>query len=53
MAGAIVSAVVLGLAGLAVWRVLRRPKGEFCAMCSCGGCPKCGSGGCHCGERRE
>lgn len=46
MAGAVVSAVVLGLAGLAAWRVLRRPKGEFCAMCSCTACPKRGGGAC-------
>lgn len=38
MGGVVVTAVVLGLAGLAVWRVLRRPKGDFCSICSCGGC---------------
>ena len=38
MGGVVVTAVVLGLAGLAVWRILRRPKGGFCAICSCGGC---------------
>lgn len=44
MGGVVVTAVVLGLAGLAVWRVLRRPKGDFCSICSCGGCSgKCGS----------
>ena len=43
MGGVVVTAVVLGLAGLAVWRILRRPKGDFCSICSCGGCSgKCG-----------
>lgn len=51
MAEAIICALVLGLAGLAVWRVLRRPKGDFCAMCSCAGCPKRGGGECHCKEK--
>ena len=53
MAGAVVTAVVLGLAGLAVWRVLRRPKGDFCAICSCGGCPRRGTGDCHCHDGKE
>lgn len=44
MGGVVVTAVVLGLAGLAAWRVLRRPKGDFCFICSCGGCSgHCGS----------
>ena len=48
MGGAIVTAVVLTLAGCAIWRTLRRPKGDFCSICSCGGCSgKCG-GGCTC-----
>ena len=51
MADALVCVVVLGFAGLAVWRVLRRPKAEFCAMCSCTGCPNRGGGECHCGEK--
>ena len=50
MSGAIVTAVVLGLAGLAAWRVLRRPKGDFCALCSCASCPKRGVG-CHCKDK--
>ena len=53
MGGAVVTAVVLGLAGLAAWRVLRRPKGEWCAMCSCGGCPRRGGGECHCHDKKE
>ena len=43
MASAAIVTVVLALASLAAWRVLRR-KGDYCALCSCGGC----SG--HCGE---
>ena len=53
MGGAIVTAVVLALAGLAVRRVLRRPKGDFCAICSCGGCPRRGTGDCHCHDGKE
>ncbi len=53
MAGAAVTAVVLALAGLAAWRVLRRAgKGDYCAMCSCGGCPRRGGGECHCHEKK-
>ena len=48
MAGAIVSAVVLALAALAAWRVLRRPRHDFCALCSCASCPKRGRAPCHC-----
>lgn len=44
MAGVVICTVVLGLAGLAAWRVLRRPKGDFCSICSCGSCPG------HCGK---
>ena len=53
MAGAIVTAVVLALAGLALWRVLRRPKGDFCAMCSCHACPKRGGGECRCKDTHD
>ena len=52
MAAAIVTAVILGLAALALWRTLRRPKGDFCSICSCGGCPRSG-GGCTCREKWE
>jgi len=54
MAAWITVAVVLSLAGWAVWRNLRRGKGEFCSICSCGACsgrckkcaaPKAGAGG--------
>ena len=48
MAAAIVTSTILALAALAAWRTLRHPKGEFCAMCSCAGCPKQGGGECHC-----
>ncbi|MBR6021906.1 MAG: hypothetical protein IK066_05745 [Kiritimatiellae bacterium] len=48
MAAAIVTSAILALAALAAWRVLRHPKGDFCAMCSCSGCPKRGGGDCHC-----
>ena len=42
------SAALGALAGLAVWRLLRRPKGDFCALCSCTACSrrehaKCGT----------
>lgn len=51
MAGAIITAVVLALAGLAAWRVLRR-KGDYCALCSCGGCPgHCGKCSGKCGKQ--
>lgn len=54
MAGAAVTAVVLALAGLAAWRVLRRAgKGDYCAMCSCGGCPRRGGGECHCHDGKK
>ena len=52
MGGAIVTAIVLTLAGCAIWRTLRRPKGDFCSICSCGGCPRSGGGECHCGQKR-
>lgn len=54
MAGAAVTAVVLALAGLAAWRVLRRAgKGDYCAMCSCGGCPRRGGSECHCHDAKK
>ena len=43
MAGAIITAIVFALAGLAIWRVLRRKDG-YCALCSCNSCPG------HCGK---
>ena len=51
MADAVVTAVVLGLAGLAAWRVLRRPKGDFCSLCSCASCPKHRGAKCRCKDK--
>lgn len=51
MSGAAVTALVLALAALAVRRALRRgAKGDYCALCSCAGCPRRGDGACHCPE---
>ena len=46
LSSGIIVGILLVLAGLAVWRNIR--KG---APCSCGGCSGCG-GGCHCGGAR-
>ena len=51
MSGAIVTAVILGLAALAAWCVLRRPKHDYCALCSCASCPKRAGGECHCNDK--